>query len=272
MMASATFSITPQKIRNRGLFGTGNVFWKETKYEFMKRWRMRTYSVSTLLFPAMFYALFALILNTNVASRTLAATYLLPTMSCYGVMGVALYAFGVGVAVERGQGWLELKRASPMPPAAYLTARVLTCMLFSVIVAGLLLALGIAFGGVRLSVLHIVALLLTLTLSSVPFCAFGLVLGYLAKPNSAMAIVNIFYLPLSFLSGLWMPIGMLPHFLRKFALVLPPYHMGQLALQATGLDASGSVWLHIGVLVLFASLCVAVSGVILRRDEGQLYG
>jgi len=30
------------------------------------------------------------------------------------VIGATLYAFGVGVAVERGLGWLQVKRASPI--------------------------------------------------------------------------------------------------------------------------------------------------------------
>ena len=42
----------------------------------------------------------------------------------------ALFGFGVGVAVERGQGWLLLKRATPMPPLAYLLAKMATAVAF----------------------------------------------------------------------------------------------------------------------------------------------
>ena len=78
-------------------------------------------------------------------------TYLLATMGCYGIIGVALFGFGVGVATERGQGWLEVKRASPMPVPAYFAGRVAMCMLFSFIVFLTLFTLGVAFGGVRLA-------------------------------------------------------------------------------------------------------------------------
>ena len=60
----------------------------------------------------------------------------------------------------------------------------------------------------------------------------GLALGYFAKPNSAPAMVNLVYLPMSFCSGLWIPIFMLPKVLQNIAQVLPPYHVAQLALNA----------------------------------------
>ncbi len=66
----------------------------------------------------MFYVLFGIVLG-NAHDRKDNATYLLATMACYGVMAVALFSFGVGIAMERGQGWLQVKRASPMPLSAY---------------------------------------------------------------------------------------------------------------------------------------------------------
>ena len=192
---------------SRPLQKTVEIYWKEAKYEFLKRWRMPVYSLSVVLFPAMFYTLFGLILNKDLSGgHKEAATYLLATMGCYGIIGVALFGFGVGVATERGQGWLEVKRASPMPIPAYFAGRVAMCMLFSFIVFLTLFTLGVTFGGVRLAPGQAIGLIATLVFGSIPFCAFGLVIGYFAKPNSAPAIVNMLYLPLSFLSGLWMPI------------------------------------------------------------------
>src|SRR5271170_4228977 len=131
---------------SRPLDKTAEIYWKEAKYEFLKRWRMPIYSLSVVLFPAMFYTLFGLVLNRDLSGgHKEAATYLLATMGTYGIMGVALFAFGVGVAMERGQGWLEVKRASPMPTAAYFTGRIVSCLVFSLIVFLTLFALGTIF-------------------------------------------------------------------------------------------------------------------------------
>ena len=48
-----------------------------------------------------------------------------------------MFSFGVSLAMERGQGWLQVKRASPMPIAAYFFAKLFIAVVFStVIIAG----------------------------------------------------------------------------------------------------------------------------------------
>ena len=51
---------------------------------------------------------------------------------------------------ERGQGWLQVKRASSTPIAAYFFAKLFSAVVFSTVIMLLLLAVGTAFGGVRL--------------------------------------------------------------------------------------------------------------------------
>ncbi len=80
------------------------------------------------------------------------------------------------------------------------------------------------------------------------------------------------YFPLSFLSGLWMPIWMLPNFLKKLAVVLPPYHLGQLALSMVGVGGRGDLQTHVNVLIGFTLICLGVAILGFRRDEGKLYG
>jgi ABC-2 type transport system permease protein len=66
---------------SRPLMRTVEIYWKETKYEFLKRWRMPVYSLSVILFPAMFYTLFGLVINRDASGgHKEAATYLLATM------------------------------------------------------------------------------------------------------------------------------------------------------------------------------------------------
>jgi ABC-2 type transport system permease protein len=269
---STSAVVTPVKW-SRSFSKTAAIYWKESKYEFLKRWRMPVYSLSVILFPAMFYTLFGLVLNRDLSGgHKEAATYLLATMGCYGVMGVALFAFGVGVAMERGQGWLEVKRASPMPVAGYFFGRVVSCLVFSFLVFLTLFTLGTLFGGVRLLPSQVIALMATMVIGSIPFCAFGLAIGYFAKPNSAPSIVNMLYLPLSFLSGLWMPISVFPNTLQKLAMWLPPFHFGQLALHVVGFNSQGDVHTHINVLIGFTLLCLGIAMLGFRRDEGKLYG
>ena len=77
-----------------------------------------------------------------------------------------------------------------------------------------------------------------------PFCAIGLYIGSVVSGQGAPAVINLLYLPMAFLAGLWMPLSMLPAFLAKLAPVWPAYHLAQIALAVVGLDNGGSAVVH----------------------------
>ena len=250
-----------------------SVYALEAKYEFLKLWRMPAYAVPSIAFPVMFYALFGLTFGGGrLAGNTPMTAYLIATYGAFGVIGAALFGFGVGVAVERGQGWMTLKRATPMPPLAYFTAKLAMASLFSAIIVTLLCVLGALFGGVSFPALTWVRLFVTLVLGAIPFGAIGLAIGYLAGPNSAPAIVNILYLPSAFGSGLWIPIDVMPPFVKTLAPFLPPYHLGQLALGAIGADRGGPMWTHVLALAGFTLAGLGVALWAYRRDEDKTWG
>lgn len=269
---SAASATLPRATMERSFGHTLTIYAKETKYEFLKLLRLPVYSVSTIMFPVMFYVLFGLLLNRGQqAAGVSAAAYLMATFATFGVMGTSLFGFGVGVAGERGLGWLQVKRATPMPPFAYFAAKTMVCMTFSFIVVSILLTLGAAFGGVHLALGQAAKLVATLVVGASTFCAMGLAIGYFAGPTSAPAIVNLLYLPLSFASGLWIPVDMLPSFMQKIALFLPPYHLGRLALGVVG-AGSGSPFEHWEALIGFAFICLGIARIGFQRDEGKMYG
>ena len=206
-------------------------------------------------------------------NRSQDATCLLATMGTFGVMGASLFGFAVSLAMERGQGWLQVKRASPMPLAAYFLAKLVSAMLFSLAIGVALLGIGYTFAHVRLAPLQALQLLGVLVGAAVPFGALGLALGYIARPNSAPAVVNLLYLPMSFCSGLWIPFFLLPKLVKEIARMLPPFHISQLALRAVGMGRDAyPVGTHVEALVGFTLLFLGIAVVLYRRDEGQLYG
>ena len=120
-MAATTFPVATGCTARRSLARTLAIYVKEAKYELLKNVRIPVYAISTIAFPLMFYVLFGIVLGrNNAAVRNDNATYMLATMGCFGVMAVSLFGFGVSLAIERGQGWLQVKRASPMPVARVL--------------------------------------------------------------------------------------------------------------------------------------------------------
>ena len=223
------------------------VYALEAKHEFLRLLRSPSFAVPTLLFPAMFYFLFA-VLFTSGRGDFHANVYLLATYGVFGVMAPGLFGFGVSVALDRDRGWLTLKRAQPMPPGAYLASKLAMAMLFSVVIFTLLAIIGTTLGGVRIPPEAWAMLLVVEVLGVLPFCAIGLFVGTLVNGQGAPAVINLIYLPMSFLAGLWMPISTLPGAVRSIAPLWPAYHLGQLALGAVGQPNDGAPFVHVASL------------------------
>ena len=244
-----------------------SICFKEAKYEFLKTLRLPMYSVSTIVFPIMFYVLFGLIMGRQAIAGVGTTTYLIASYGTFGVMGASLFGTAVTLASERGFGWLQVKKSTPMPPFAYFLAKVAMSMIFSATDVVLLLILGTVFGGVHLSAIVSAKLLLTVVGGSLTFCAMGLAIGYFAGPTSAPAFINVFYLPMSFCSGLWIPFMFLPKFIQKIAVLLPPFHLSQLALRLVGAGDGGSARSHWEALIGFAMICLGIAWAGHQRDQ-----
>ena len=245
----------------------------ESLYELLKTVRMPAYLLPTLLFPAMFYLLFGISFGKGQSYGEIGvATYLLSTYGAFGVIGCALFGFGIASAIERGQGWLLLKQASPMPIQAMFAGKLAVSLLMSAVVVEILAVLGLVVGDVPWQPGTLAALFGILLAGSVAFNAFGLVIGLGAGPNSAPAIANIIYLPMAFASGLWIPMHFLPDFLHRVAPTLPAYHLAQLALKPVGGDVGTAWWIHAAYLVVFTSVCFALAVWFWKRDEGRTFG
>ncbi len=239
-------------------YSTFSVYLTEARLEFIRMLRMPMFALPALIFPAMFYLLFGVLMGSGKAE---VSSYLLATYCIFGVMGPGLFGFGVSVALEKDQGWLKWRRAVPALTGAYFVSKMAMTLIFSFIIFIELAVLASAFGGVDLTALQWLQLLVISLLSSLPFCALGLVIGILVNGQAAPAIVNFIYLPMAFLSGLWLPIAMLPKFLGTMAPIWPSYHAAQIALKVVGNDLGTPIWIHISYLIVFtlAMLWLAVT-------------
>lgn len=253
-MSSATVFMTP--------------YVKETKYEFLRLLRAKSFSLSTIGFPVSFYLLFG-IANSSSHGNSEVARYLLATYAVFGLVGSSLFGLCSTIANERAQGWLELKQASPMPPAAYLLSKLLTAMAFALIIFSILLLCGTTMGHVHFTSGEMVKLLLTVVLGVFPFASLGILLSQVIPPNASIGFVNLIYLPMSFLSGLWFPLAQLPKWIRTIAPIWPTWHLGQLAIYDVGFDMRWTVATHVLWLAAFSAVCLVISAVLFNRSAGK---
>jgi len=250
-----------------------NIYWKETKYEFLKMLRTPRFGLMTLSMPLLFYILYAIVLyKSSRLGGTTMPSYMLATFGSFGVMGVCLFGIGLNLANERGLGWLEVKRASPLSPHTYFLAKLTMGLLFGAAEVAALFALGLGLAGVRLAALDGLRMLAILVAGSIPFGALGLALGYFVKPDSAPVSANLIYLPMAFFSGLWMPVELLPKALQHAAAYFPAYHLSRLALGVLGADRDHAWWGHWEALACFTAIFLGLAMVGYRRDNARNNG
>jgi ABC-2 type transport system permease protein len=263
----ATSAINHPLPDSTGSVDTLRIFRKETRYEFLKLLRAKSFSLSTIGFPVMFYVLFGIANRNAFSGNVPIAKYMLGGYACFGLIGAALFGIGVGVASELAAGWLELKRASPMPASAYLFAKCASAVAFGLIIVSILTTIAVLFGGVSLTSAELIKMLGMTIVGSISFASMGLLLALLVPANAAPAIVNLIYLPMSFLSGLWIPLRFMPHWLQGIAPALPTYHLSQLMLSIFGYQDSMSLTNHWNALIGFTLLMLGLSWLIFHRRE-----
>lgn len=257
-MNTAMLSAAPAMPRGRII----GAYLEEARSECLRYMRAPGFMLPIMLFPAMFYLLFGVLMAKSNGAE--AARYLLASYGVFGVMSPGLFGFGVSLALERDGGLLTFKRALPMPPGAYLLGKMLMAMAAAGVVILLLLAMALTLGHVNLSLTQAGALLVVGMLGVLPFCALGMFVGTLIKGQGAPGMLQLIYLPMSFMSGLWFPLPMLPKFLQQIAPVWPSYHLDMLALAAVGMN-KGPLLGHVLVLVGFAAVFLLMAARRLHR-------
>lgn len=234
----------------------------EARSECLRYLRAPGFMLPMLLFSTVFYVMFGVVLNHGNAG---AARYLLASYSAFGIIGPGLFGFGVSLAIERDGGLLTLKRALPMPPGAYLLGKMVMAMMAAALVIVLLMLIGIFLAHVSLSATQMLAMLVTGAFGVLPFCAMGMFVGTLIKGQGAPGLLNLVYLPMAFLSGLWLPLWMLPKALQILAPIWPSYHLNALTQAAVG-TSHGPLLGHVLVLAGFTAVFLLLATRRLRRN------
>ncbi|HEY8585456.1 MAG TPA: ABC transporter permease [Rhodanobacter sp.] len=239
------------------------VYLEEARSECLRYMRAPGFMLPIMLFPAMFYLLFGVLMAGQGGAD--GARYLLASYGVFGVMSPGLFGFGVSLALERDGGLLTFKRALPMPPGAYLLGKMLMAMVAAGAIILLLLGMAVMVGHVSLSPFRAGMLVITGMLGVLPFCALGMFVGTLIKGQGAPGMLQLIYLPMSFMSGLWFPLPMLPKFLQQIAPAWPSYHLDMLALAVVGMNP-GPLLPHVLALGGFTAVFLLLAARRLRRD------
>jgi len=197
--------------------------------EIIRLSRNRRVLLFSLLMPAL---LLGIIGGTNKNSGSLdgvtVAEYIMVSMGLFGSMTAAIGSGG-GIALERSIGWNRQLRLTGLNPNGYVATKLLLSIVMAlppIIVTYLVGAIGL---GVRLPALTWLEIGALSWMGALPFAAIGLVVGYLAKPDSVQQLSGLLYLLLALFGGIWIPVETMPSVMKQIAQWTPTYWVGQVA-------------------------------------------
>jgi len=206
----------------------------QLKWEQRLFWRSRESAVFVFLFPILLFALLTAVYNGRIDGLP-ASWALLAGMIGYGAANTAFAGLAITLVSRREIGILKRIRGTPLPPAAYLTAMLLSIMFVFAIQVASLFALGRLLKSTPWPS-NLISLALALALGAAAFAALGLAItGFIRSLEGSSAVLNVIVLPMAFLTGSFGPTRHYPQVLRAIGAVLPLKYL---------LDLIKGVYLH----------------------------
>ena len=243
----------------------------EAKFELLGALRSVGFALPFIAIPVVIYVLFGVIIigggsygdggGSGSSSNPFGpdiVNYLFAGFAVVGAIMPGIFS-GCILAVERDGNLLKLKRALPTPPGATIVAKVLMSMGIAAIAVTLVTIAALVAGKLTISVPQVLTIWATLIVGVIPFCAMGLFIGTVSSGSAAPAYGNLVFLPMMWLSGLFIP---LPDALERWVVIWPSFHLNQLALNLAGVEKFSFIapeiaaGVLVGVTVLFGGLAI----------------
>jgi ABC-2 type transport system permease protein len=196
--------------------------------EVVRLLRNKRVLIFSMLMPAILLLIFGGINRDARVGGVTGAAYIMVSMGLFGAMSGATGSGGA-IALERGLGWNRQLRLTPMSPMRYLASKLVLSLVMAVPPLVFTFLIGAFALHVRLSAGVWALVFIGSWLSALPFAALGIVVGYLAKPDSVQQVSALIYMLLAAFGGLWVPVEVMPHLMREIANVTPAYWAGQVA-------------------------------------------
>jgi ABC-2 type transport system permease protein len=221
-------------------------------------WRLPTFVIFSMALPVMFFLFFGLpFAHEKGPGGISAGAIIMANLGAYAVSSILVFNVGIGRAQARGQKIDLLQRATPLPGWVVIVADTIGAMVLGLISLFALYLFAAVAGDVRLDAATWLQLTARSLIAALPLLGLGLAIGYGSGVNAAPAVANLIYLPMSFASGIFIPLSAMPSFLQKIAPYLPTYHYAQvvqhgLAQTTDESQATAIVWLVGWGILLFA--------------------
>jgi ABC-2 type transport system permease protein len=261
-MSATGFSAGRARRRSGGALVVNQV-----RYDGLSFLRNRQSRFFTLALPVLFLVLLCSIFGNGTVrvagGRIKESTYYVPGLVAMGVISASFMNLVISLTAQRESGILKRRRSTPVPAVVLIASRALTCVGIAIVNAFVLILIGAVVYGATLPGRTIPAIVVAIALGAVTFCALGYALvTAINSADSAQPVVQLVMLPLYFISGIFIPSAIIPHWLTEVANVFPVRHLQQALLKPFNPHTVGAgfAWHDLLILAIWgvAGLVIAI--------------
>jgi ABC-2 type transport system permease protein len=238
-------------------------------YELRAFARNRQSQFFTLAMPVLLLVIFASVFGgrgdtTRVPGGQISTSvYYVPGIIALGVIAACFGNLVASVTAQRERGVLKRRRATPVPAAAVIAGRVLTAVVIAVVMATVLLGIGWAAYGAHVPGRTALALAITVMIGAMSFCCLGYALTSIVRnEDAALPTTQALLLPLYFISGVFVAVTVLPHWLADVGEIFPVRHFANALLVAYNPHTTGPGFASQDLLIVaawgFSGLLIAL--------------
>jgi ABC-2 type transport system permease protein len=200
---------------------TAALAWKQFRFERRMFWRNPSAAFFNFALPFLFLILIASVFGADRKELNI----LVPGIAGMAVLGTTFTALAYNFVFAREQGILKRIRGTPMPPLAYFGGVIGSAVANAIVQVALVVAIGRVFYDVSLPK-DWLELVVFVVLGVITFGALGIAFANVI-PNfdAAPAYINMVFLPVIFISGVFYSTKSMPVVLKAVAVGLPLKHV-----------------------------------------------
>jgi ABC-2 type transport system permease protein len=200
----------------------------QTRYDLLTFARNRQARFFTAALPVLFLVIFVSVFGNQLVGpqHVKASTYYVPGIAALAVLSAAFSNLVIAITAQRELGILKRRRATPAPAAAVIAGRAVSAMVVSLAVTALVIAIGAIGYGVSVAPGALATLALTIAVGSLALACLGYAVSTaIGSADAAQPAVLALTLPLSFISGVYIPPVQIPSALHHVAQAFPLQHL-----------------------------------------------
>lgn len=235
----------------------------QTRYALTGFFRNPRAFAFTVILPLFLLIILSTIFHglTKFIEAKTAALYYTPAIVAYQIMLAGFNSLNLSVVTDREAGMLKRFRGTPMPRWIYLTALIARTIVVVVCAVLVLVVVGVVFYKVPISPNTVIGLVVYTVLGTITMCSLGLAASRVCPTVDTASVVGPFAtLLLAFISGVFVPVALVPGWLIDIGRVFPLEYLAQgLRSAFTVTSSSGITAENVGALAGWGVVAMAIA-------------